>query len=717
MVYNNFLTECKLFDEAFREIKDKKIVLYGLGRRTVSIISMMKEYSFVGLMDKEPDNIGKIIYGIPVLSEMEAEDRADVIIINTAEAYWETIYKRISGLKIPIFFRNGQRASLKENKSCNHNLEYWNTSYEELQSTVTQYDIISFDIFDTLIMRKVYSPEDVFRLMDLKLDMQNEKFSVLRSMAVSSFNGREYTLDELYDQIQIITNWSVEKITQLKQMEMDLEQSIIVPRKRMIELFLDLQKSGKELYLVSDMYLPNDFILKLLHNVGINLPMNHVIISGEIKFSKREGRLWEYYRSHIVNNKTAIHIGDDKTSDIINPQKYGIAAYYIMSASEMLRNSSLGEIEPFICGLYESLIMGTLCAKLFDNPFQLNESKGNINFKDFKSLGYCWYGNIILTYLLWTIQQASKLKLHQFLFLARDGYFLLEDFNYLIHLYSIKESYEGIYLPVSRRLIMIASIDDESSFEEAMTYPYMGTWGNYLEDRFHLRVSEDDIHKDDIINASADTSKIRDWLVQYKEELQKEIKEEKENYINLLNTLRISANSAVLDIGYYGHIQHYLNKLMNCKLPGLYFSADLSSDNPYGKEYSIKSCFQNKDDLKATSCYIHKQSLVLESFLTAPYGMIKKIDTNGNWICDEKKKSQELFEDRIEINNGVKGFIKDFIEIMKDIEIDSLKLRPEFADKLFGTWIENGSVLSQRIKDSFYWDNGMVQRRESIIFE
>lgn len=55
---------------------------------------------------------------------------------------------------------------------------YWKSSYKELKDKIDRADAVSFDIFDTLIMRKIFSPEDVFRLLgekvraELKLDCE-----------------------------------------------------------------------------------------------------------------------------------------------------------------------------------------------------------------------------------------------------------------------------------------------------------------------------------------------------------------------------------------------------------------------------------------------------------------------------------------------------------------------------------------------------------------
>ncbi|MDE6699161.1 MAG: hypothetical protein K2J91_06770, partial [Lachnospiraceae bacterium] len=141
----------KMFIEKFQAVKDKRIVLYGIGAFSATVIDTLKDFNIVGLMDRDPENIGKIMYGVPILSKEEVTKYADMIIINTEVGYWQTIYKRISELEIDVYFRNGQKAFLEETPKCNSDLEYWNIKMETLKEQIEKHDVISFDIFDTCL--------------------------------------------------------------------------------------------------------------------------------------------------------------------------------------------------------------------------------------------------------------------------------------------------------------------------------------------------------------------------------------------------------------------------------------------------------------------------------------------------------------------------------------------------------------------------------------
>ena len=102
------------FDAAFGRFRDKRLAIYGIGRMSATLLPGLGDYQIAGLLDRDKGNLGKVIYGYPVISLEEAEKKADLIIINTAESYWDVIWKRIRGISIPVYFKDGTLAEKKE---------------------------------------------------------------------------------------------------------------------------------------------------------------------------------------------------------------------------------------------------------------------------------------------------------------------------------------------------------------------------------------------------------------------------------------------------------------------------------------------------------------------------------------------------------------------------------------------------------------------------
>ena len=71
------------------------------------------------------------------------------------------------------------------------------------------------------------------------------------------------------------------------------------------------------------------------------------------------------------------------------------------------------------------------------------------------------------------------------------------------------------------------------------------------------------------------------------------------------------------------------------------------------------------------------------------------------------------FKDKKDINEGVKQFIADYINAF-----GTFKLSPdmEFIDRLYGDCFSGGVRFADEVKRSFYNDNAMMNRIESMVF-
>lgn len=713
---NNYKNnEVQTFCHNFKQFRNKRIVLYGIGRFTATLVPEIPDFNIVGLMDRDSANIGKVLYGIPVIGKEEARENADLIIINTSATYWKVIYARIADLGLPVYYLNGELAHPEKDDRdyCRH--PYWERSYEELYEKVKEYDVVSFDIFDTLVMRRVYLPQDIYKLAELRVRAEvsdDIPFYQARMEAELAAKDKFVLLDDIYKLVREKLGLSEEQAEKLRKIEIETELQNLVPREDMVHLCNQIA-AEKEVYFVSDMYLPRNVIREVLTKCGIK-NTEHIWISGEKKADKRSGALWEKYVREKVCGRKAIHIGDNPINDVKMPEMYGIDTYYVMSAAEMLKNSSLGNIVPYIETLDESVFTGLLLARLFNSPFALNKEKGKVWIHDFENMGYVVWGGVIYSFLAWLIEQAKERNISRLLFFARDGYFLEKDYLYIQKLLG-DESFPGsCYLPISRRLVLISSFENEDDIDKIMDYPYSGKFSEYMFDRFDITIGEDDEHFEEDVNLPRDSETVKAWICPYVHEITEQIGKEKKNYLDYLESIKISEDDAVIDLWFYGSNQYYLSEVLHKTLTGFYFAVNKAESNMYRKNNFMISCFQAQDDLLAEKCNLYNSALFVESFLTAPYGMIKAVDETGAYICAEKKMNQIYFDDRERMNDGVCQLMDDFNKCTQGRLSGT---NPLFIDRYFGEVFRGGMEFAQKIKEVFYYDNAIIQRRESKIFE
>ncbi len=193
--------------------------------------------------------------------------------------------------------------------------------------------IVSFDIFDTLVIRSVDKPKNVFKkvgqlLCDGKEDAQDAFFSMrveAEKKARDLKRGVEVTLDDIYDCMNIDTKQK----EYLKKLEIEMECNSCLPNEEVVDVYRTLLKQGKRLVITSDIYLSRDVITFILEKCGIK-DYEKLYISSELGNTKRDGTLFEHVlRDLDANPKDIIHIGDNPRGDYFIPISKGINAFLI----------------------------------------------------------------------------------------------------------------------------------------------------------------------------------------------------------------------------------------------------------------------------------------------------------------------------------------------------------------------------------------------------
>lgn len=720
--------EIEKFRHVFSEIKNKRVAIYGMGRRSATLLPGITDFNIVGVLDRDESNVGKELCGIKVISIKDVSTDADVIIINSDPSNYEIIYKRIAkDVIVPVYYADGRLACLSDKDTSYEQNEYWQSSYQELKDKIDKVEVVSFDIFDTLIMRKIFSPEDVFRLLEekvrveLKLDCE---IANVRAQA-ASMCGSYATINEIYQYIKQQTNLIDKNIIDIMQLEKDIDIDLCITRRDIADLYEYCLTCGKEVYLISDMYYTLQDIKRILDKCGVKVPDDeHIWISCEKKADKVSGSLWEKYSKLVSKDIRCLHIGDNKTGDAKNPVIYGIDSYYIMSAKDMLMKSSISELASSVNTVSDSICLGLVAAKLFNSPFALCSTNGKVSYDDSEIYGYCVYGPLLEKFLIWLYYNSRKDGIDKLLFFARDGYFLEKDYKVVSELLNDGYEQDWCYLPISRRLIYMATMENEDDFKRVVAFPYVGTFAEYMKSRFGIIVTEvTSEYNNRQINAVGDSKDILEWIQPYKDEIIKKAKRERENYLRYLKTdgdMQKGLTYGTVDLGYYGTNQYYLQRLTGIKTKGYCFYACLGKDNVYISDISMTGCFQYGDDYTAEKSIVRKKNMYIETFITAPHGMISYIDNQGKMICKPDGKSQEYFDIKWKVNCGAVDFIVNYINIYKAVLAVNSKehkklmqdRRESLEDNLFCNVLNGICNVSNDILEGFYFDNDFVGGKE-----
>lgn len=172
------------------------------------------------------------------------------------------------------FLLNRRCKSINEDKPVQGKLPYLDGAESQiykrrkeihLAKDLMAYDVISFDIFDTLILRPFAKPTDLFMVVGNKLKIIDfmririEAEKVARDEAMVLKGNHEVSIYEIYEKVSRKTGIDVQKGVDAE-FETEMEFCFANPyMKRVYDLLND---QGKKIILTSDMYLPADMMEK-----------------------------------------------------------------------------------------------------------------------------------------------------------------------------------------------------------------------------------------------------------------------------------------------------------------------------------------------------------------------------------------------------------------------------------------------------------------------
>lgn len=209
--------------------------------------------------------------------------------------------------------------------------------------------LVSFDIFDTLVLRPVLKPTDMFVLMNndfkkLLPDCEHD-FTIIRmasekSARLNSDTG-EVTIDEIYDEMCESYDVPEQAALQLKNTEISLEIKACYVRKSGKTLYDAAIKNGKKVILTTDMYLSEKTIKEILDKNEYK-GYDRLFLSCVLNKNKCTGTMYHYIlEEYKIDADEMFHIGDNYNSDIVKPRELGIQCCYMPNPTELLKNTVL----------------------------------------------------------------------------------------------------------------------------------------------------------------------------------------------------------------------------------------------------------------------------------------------------------------------------------------------------------------------------------------
>lgn len=506
--------------------------------------------------------------------------------------------------------------------------------YTEIVNLIKNKNVVSFDIFDTLLFRNVSKPIDIFRIIDNevkeKYDVKNytlkriEAESKAREIAP---NG-EANFDEIYYQLgQVIENKKI--INVIKNLELEKEREFIVQNPFMKRIFDYCTKKNKKIILISDMYLNKEFINELLRNSGYGDNLN-IYVSCESRKNKGSGKLFELvHDQENVKYEEWMHIGDNSHSDYDIPRSLGIEAfnYKNVNSYENIECSSV----------FESIVLG------IRNNFLYNGNE--IDY--WEKFGIKCLVPLYLGFTNWIYQMTYNRD--NLFFLARDGYIIEKIFNlfpknkYTKYIYCSRNSLQIPAMLSGSRDNMIKLIinsgDEEMSLKKMFKLckleikqeyeKIIQLYGFQSFDEIVDERKQYDAFK--CICAVFDDAE--DIIKKDRNLAQKYLIQEGLNDFDIIN---------LVDVGWGGSIQESIQTILNKEVRGYYFGTiNVGKYDFYSKSFGYM--FDQDNDIYDKT-KIFSQVMMYELIFTAPHGSTERYEEKNGKIVPVLKQQDNHTE-------------------------------------------------------------------------
>ncbi|OEF58598.1 hypothetical protein [Enterovibrio norvegicus] len=580
-------------------------------------------------------------------------------------------------------------------------------------------DVVSFDVFDTLVNRPFVRPSDVFIYINDKVraihPLGGNKFSDIRLRAEKDarieLKKPEVTMRDIYNFIQNEFEIYDDVIDQIIDLEVNAEielSSVRVCGKRIYDAAI---ATGKKIIFISDMYLSSTDVKRILEKNGYIVDDN-LYVSSDLQAVKHDGSLFDLLiEKSVFNIDSTVHIGDNYKSDYAIPSEMGIEAIHIPKAIEIFYK------DPFnkkLWGFYinrrtynsenQQLAISShiqMCAnELYKVPFQAHES--DLVFRKSPHLvGYYGFGSLVFNFSKWIYYQAKLAGIEKLHFLSRDGLVLKQVFDRLMETFPESERIQSNYLLSSRRCYSVACITDKESLMASLEVGFKKcSLRNILVNKYGLRQEQLNFSKlkgtvfksfESNVCCVEDKADLSIIIDKFSLEILENAKVEKRNLMKYLDINSLSENCGIVDIGYSGTLQKYLYKLTGNKIPAFYLTSFSKCLEIMKDGFQTYSYLDNYDDRHDTDSHWVRHLDMFEGLFSSSEGSLIRLDDKGNPITldnnDEKCRNGLMSE----IQRGCIDYSVDMISKF-GFRVSEFMLSPFQSYKSYKDFVYNPNV-------------------------
>lgn len=625
----------------------------------------------------------------------------------------------------------------------------WNGALESLKQTIMEAkDVyVSFDIFDTLIQRPFYMPQDLFVLLNRYAEDICGKTVSFREIRTESesYARRKYakmhpdyediTIDEIYTCMQELYGISADFTDFMKEKEKELEIRYCGVRNAGKQLYEVALLSNKKILLISDMYLDSETMKTILKKNGYE-HYSKLYLSSELRKAKFTGGLFQYAKKAAgVEGRHIYHIGDNWQSDYINAKKEGFTPIFFPKAVEVFENKIQGMVTNDCAFLAEKAVgpafdsdelhksIGYRCMlalvsnRYFDNPYRSFHAESDLNM-DPCFIGYYTVGMHLVGLCTWILSECMERKVRMIHFLSRDGFLVKKAYD--IAARNIYNAPGTNYLYASRRALFPGIITGKQSFYQLPVEYRCHSPKTLLEILQFASKNLDDVQKERLCvkhgwnyhRKFTDKSRYIAFIGFFLENLYSEqalsdSRKMAQSYYSCIQT-----GDVTFDMGYSGRIQTAISGLVGRGVDAWFVHSDhtLSDQMQRAGGYRIHNFYD----------YVPFVSGVLREHLLSDYGpACIGFDCKEGHVCARMEEREKGCQDAFVIHtiqDAAMDFVNDFYGLFDEF-LDWVPFRATEVSLPFEGFLRGAGYMDRKIFCASYFEDQVYGADENINIE
>ena len=527
-----------------------------------------------------------------------------------------------------------------------------------MRSNSNPIKLVSFDIFDTTLIRKCGNPNNIFYILSKKLFPDN--FALQNDFYNWRIHAEEnYYMKRPTNEANLLLLYELlpshislfHKAKEIAEMEMAVEFDNLVANAEIKTIIGNYRINGYTICFISDMYLNSQFLSSVLISQECAIAGEKVFVSNE--YNKRKalyGELYSVVRNNYPNIIEWIHYGDNYESDYKSAKKLGISAIYYKTDYSFSEQKMLDFFGDYVFNQELSVLVGyQRCCR-----FAIGNSPDVANASDL-------IASLYISYLFYISSIVKSQRIHSLYFLSRDGNILYE----MAKCFFSSQSDLGIhYLYVSRKSLIQSCFENLSREEILELLGKKTLIGERVSSVLSSLQIPQDICKEldfERFQLNEDEDLFFNTIKSKSDILLKKANDKRYHVVEYLKQegfLDESGNIGIVDIGWIGTTRLMLNRLKE-----KYGKKDSVSCFYLGYEdgflYSDKGCYFSFFPKSVNSLYVPYFTELIENYFSAA----THTSTIGYTFGD--KGISPVLEDNP--NEDMQSLAKNNIEVCKKI--------------------------------------------------